>query len=122
MRSFTPFELWYGRDEPPVETRLLRAGPVTALLEGRDLRFVRVGGVEVVRRLYMAVRDQDWNTLAGEPTEMSVEAGADRFVVRFAARHRRGDVDFTWRGELAGEVRRDDHLHAGRPRRVGLPL
>jgi hypothetical protein len=102
MRSFTPFELWYGRDEPPVETRLLRAGPVTALLEGQDLRFVRAGGVEIVRRLYVAVRDHNWNTLAGEASEMTVEAGADRFVVRFAVRHRRGDVDFAWRGEFVG--------------------
>ena len=39
------YEWWYGRDEPPLEPRLLRAGPVTATLVGRDLRNVRYGGV-----------------------------------------------------------------------------
>jgi hypothetical protein len=98
----TPFQLWYGRNEPPVETRTLRAGPVTARLEGRDLRYVRIGGVEVVRRLYAAVRDENWGTVPGEPENRVVEDAEDRFRVRFDVRHRQQEIDFSWRGEITG--------------------
>ena len=45
--------------------RVLRAGPVTVLLDGVDLRYLRIGGTELVRRVYVAVRDVDWDTVPG---------------------------------------------------------
>jgi D-apionolactonase len=102
MRTLSRFQRWYGRDEPPVERRTLRAGPVTAQLEDRDLRYVRIGGVEVVRRLYVAVRDENWGTVPGELAHVALEAAEDRFRVRFDVLHRECGVDFTWRGEMTG--------------------
>src|SRR5256885_1653585 len=96
------YELWYGRPEPPAEPRKLRAGPVTALLEGPDLRYVRFGGVEAVRRVYVAVRDQNWNTIPGELSNFGVDGREDSFDVRFESRHRAGPVDFSWRGTIEG--------------------
>ncbi len=42
----------------------LSTGPVTLLLSDGDLRQLRFGGVEVLRRLSYPVRDKDWGTLA----------------------------------------------------------
>jgi len=92
----------YGVDEPLPEQRPLRAGPLTAVLEGGDLRYVSAGGVEVVRRLYMAVRDRNWDTIEPRYTEFTVEDRGDSFTVRFAAEHVSGDVDFAWRGTIEG--------------------
>jgi hypothetical protein len=83
--------------------RLLRAGPVTAHLDGIDLRYVHLGRVELVRRIYAAVRDREWGTVVPELGEIEVEQHEDRFEVRFAARHRSADVDFSWRGAITGE-------------------
>jgi D-apionolactonase len=94
---------WYGRDEPPLAPQLLRAGPVTALLVGRDLRNVRYGATEIAQRVYVAVRDRNWDTVPGEVSDLTVDQGDDRFVVRFTVRHRQHDIDFTWRGEIVGE-------------------
>jgi hypothetical protein len=96
------FELWHGRDEPPVEMREVRAGPVTALLEGPDLRYVRLGDVEVLRRLYAAVRDRNWGTIQPELTGVEVDVSDDSFRLAFEARHRAPElgIDFRWRGEL----------------------
>jgi D-apionolactonase len=96
------YRIWYGRDEAPAETRELRAGPLTAVLEGPDLRYVRVGGVEVVRRLYAAIRDHNWGTVPPELTNFSVEQEADAFTVSFDARHRLGELDFRWSGRFRG--------------------
>ncbi len=98
----TRYELWYGRDEPPRETRTLRAGPVSAQLDGGDLRYVRVGAVELVRRIYVAVRDLNWNTLPSALTDVQVDQRADGFTVRFACRNQEGDIDFSWEGTIAG--------------------
>lgn len=93
---------WYGRDEPPAVPRLLRAGPVTARLDGRDLRNVRCGGLEIAQRVYMALRDHNWGTVPGEVADMTVEEGEDAFRVRFTVTHRQHDLDLTWQGEILG--------------------
>ena len=54
--SRTTNQIRYGSNQPLPERRTLHAGPLTAELENADLRYVRVGGVEIVRRLYFAVR------------------------------------------------------------------
>ena len=62
------------RSEP---TRL-RAGPLTTLFVDGDLRRVGLGGREVVRRLYGAVRDRNWGTVPGETRELRIEdSGSD---------------------------------------------
>ncbi len=45
------------------EQRVLRAGPLTMLYENGDLRYIRLGEHEIVRRLYVAVRDRNWGTV-----------------------------------------------------------
>jgi D-apionolactonase len=96
------FRIWYGRDEPPPETRELRAGPLTVVLEGPDLRYVRAGRVEVVRRLYAAIRDHNWGTVPPELTDFRVDEEPDAFTVTFEARHRRQKLDFRWSGRIRG--------------------
>ena len=92
----------YGVDRPLPEQRALRAGPVTAILENGDLRYVRAGGVEIVRRLYMAVRDRNWHTVEPRFTAYEVREEGDGFVVTLAAEHRHFDVDFAWEGRIEG--------------------
>ena len=144
MREPSRFQLWYGRDEPPPATRTLRSGALTAVLEGIDLRYVTLGGTEVVRRLFVAVRDSAWATIAPAISGLEVEEDAGGFRVAFEAFHEAGDLRFRWRGELAGRdgalectmdgVAESDFLynrigfcvlhpreHAGRPYRATTP-
>jgi hypothetical protein len=102
VRESSRYEIWYGRGEPPVETRELRAGPLIARLERIDLRYVRIGGVEAVRRLFVAVRDASWGTIPPQVSDIKVEAHADSFRVAFEAFHEAGELRFRWRGELVG--------------------
>ena len=46
--------LLHGTTEAPPEMRLLRAGPVAMLLDGVDLRYMRIGRTELVRRIFSA--------------------------------------------------------------------
>jgi hypothetical protein len=87
--------------ETPV-VREVRAGRVTALLDGVDLRYLRVGGVEIVRRIYVAVRDEVWNTIPGTFSDFVYDFGPDRFSVSFRGQHRYQAIDYSWTGRLEG--------------------
>jgi len=97
------YELWYGRDQEPAGTRILRAGPLTMLLDGADIRYVRLGDVEVVRRVYIALRDGNWDTLPGTMTVVSSEISHDAFDITFRMDYDVRDVAASWIGRLTGE-------------------
>ena len=102
MRRLTAFEIWHGRDKPPGKSSQLKAGPVTAHFANGDLRHVRVGGTEIIRRIYVAVRDQNWRTILGEISNLAIEAGDENFQVGFDVRHKQEAVNFAWHGQIAG--------------------
>lgn len=86
------------------ESRSLRAGPWTMELAGGQLRTMRIGGVEVVRRVYAAVRDGFWNTVPGRITGMEVAESEGGFVVRYRSEHRQFEADFAWEAEITGHA------------------
>ncbi|MCC6791289.1 MAG: hypothetical protein IT336_06385, partial [Thermomicrobiales bacterium] len=92
----------YGVDADLPVRRTLRAGPLTAVLENADLRYVMFGDHQIVLRLYMAVRDRNWGTIEPVFTRFEVEDRGDGFRVELEAEHVSGDVDFAWRGVIEG--------------------
>jgi hypothetical protein len=109
----------HGTDEPLQELRPLRAGPVSLFLDGIDLRYLRIGGTELVRRVYTAVRDVDWDTVPGAVSGFELEEREAGFRAEFDVRHARGDIDFSWHGTIAGdESGRIEFVFDGRARGV----
>lgn len=97
------YALLHGVDAPPQELRMLRAGPLSVALDGIDLRYVRAGTTEVVRRIYAGVRDRNWNTIPGVVSDLSVDDRGDSFEIRFDVQHLSHDIDFAWEGAIAGD-------------------
>ncbi|MGD9712653.1 MAG: hypothetical protein AB7V46_11365, partial [Thermomicrobiales bacterium] len=73
-------------------------------LEGGDLRYVRLGDVEIVRRLYIAIRDRNWGTIPPVYTRFDLLDEGDHFRIDLAAEHLSGDVDFAWTGSIEGHA------------------
>ena len=92
----------HGRDERLQQLTPLRAGPLTAALDGVDLRYVKHGELELVRRIYVAVRDRNWNTIPGTASHVEVDSRPDAFAVHFRVRHASPDTDFAWDGAIVG--------------------
>ncbi len=84
------------------EALKLRAGPLEATYSDGELRHVRLGGAEVVQRIYAAVRDHNWCTMPGRLENVSLQEESDGFRIVFDSIHQQGSVDFRWRGILAG--------------------
>ena len=101
-RKLTTYELWYGRNEPPPQGTLLRAGSLTGVMEGGDLRDVRLGDIELVRRIYVAVRDE-WDTIPAQIMDVSTAVREDRFVVSYDAEHSSRKLRFRWHATITGE-------------------
>jgi hypothetical protein len=95
--------LLHGSAAPIAEMRPLRAGPVTMLLDGVDLRYLRLGDTELVRRVYVAVRDVDWDTVPGTVSGLEMDQGDRSFRVEFDVRHARREIDFSWHGTITGD-------------------
>ena len=104
MKTLTPYEIWYGRNSPPPEQIQLKAGDLDLLYQAGDLRYIRFGGVELIRRIYVAIRDRNWNTIPGVMSDLAIQAEKDSFSISFIAHHQSGDLDFSWRAHIAGDA------------------
>ncbi len=77
--------------------------------ENGDLRYIRLGDLEIVRRVYVAVRDHNWRTIAVRISNLTLDAGAKSFAITYDADHIDGGINFHWKatiiGTAEGEVR-----------------
>ena len=65
----------YGREQDLPEQRELRTGPLRMIFEQGDLRYVRLGDREILRRVYVAIRDRNWATVHPGSRYLRVERG-----------------------------------------------
>ena len=95
-----------GRGKALAEAIPLRAGPLTLRFEPGTLllRYVRLGSCEILRGVYVAVRDHNWDTVPAEVSKLELVTRGDAFVLSFDARHDDGHVAFEWRGEVSGRA------------------
>ena len=94
--------LYYGTEEPLPERTPLRAGPLEMIFERGDLRYIRLGGNEILRRVYVAIRDRNWGTVAGALSNLSIRKSEDEFEIRYESDHRQGEIHFRWSGTITG--------------------
>jgi hypothetical protein len=69
-----------------------------------DLRYIKWGEHEILRRIYAAVRDRNWNTIPSQISNLKFEIQAESFHISYEATHREHEIDFVWRGEITGDA------------------
>jgi D-apionolactonase len=74
----------------------VRAGHLSAELDGPDLTRVRWGELEIASRIQVTVRDERWRTLRPELHTVDVNERDDGFTISLSAGHDRGG--FNWNG------------------------
>jgi len=77
---------------------------LTLLFEEAGLRYIRLGEHEIVRRIYAAVRDENWGTVPAAVRMVRTDVHSESFVVEFESQHMQPPIDFTWRGTIIGEA------------------
>ena len=91
-----------GTEQPDVVGRILTAGPLSVELDNGNLRYLRVGGVEVLRALAFLVRDENWGTYRPTLSELVVDQRADSFSVSYRARCIRGAQALSYDARIEG--------------------
>ena len=96
--------LYYGKDEPLPEGTQLRAGPLSTVFEADDLRYIRFDDHEILRRVYVAIRDHNWNTIVPQLSNVGIERESDRFRITYDVENKSADVNFYWKGTITGDA------------------
>lgn len=92
----------------PAAPIALKAGPLTALFEPDSgfLRYIRIGDHEILRCIYGAVRNRNWDTIPARFTALKVESDASSFLITFEAdcRSDADQLEYLWRSTIRGEA------------------
>jgi hypothetical protein len=84
--------------------RVLRAGPLSAVLDNGQLRYIRVNDIEVLRAIAFLVRDENWGTFTPEISNLKVKQGKTGFSVTYRARCADAKRALTYDAEITGDV------------------
>lgn len=95
--------LYYGKDEPLPEQMELRAGPLMLVYEEGDLRYIKLGDQEILRRVYVAIRDRNWGTILPVLSDIQTDVASDSFRISYDVENKEGDIDFSWEGTITGD-------------------
>lgn len=85
--------------------RIFKAGIFTVGYRKGFIRRVRYGNIEVVRMIYMALRDQNWNTYEPIIENEKINEESDSFSVRYDCFHElNGKRIFKWHSIIHGKA------------------
>jgi len=106
LNTPTIYDLYDGSGQPPVPTVQLKAGPLTMEFDGADLRYIRCGNVEIVRRLYAAIRGETWLTAPNRVRCCTItkQDSGDGFLIDYCAVSQLGAVHVDWHAEIEGDA------------------
>lgn len=90
-----------GHDSNDASIRL-KAGKLTMNFENGSLRNISIGSRELVRMIYMAVRDPEWITVKPEITGEEFGIFSDSFTIRYVASYNHGQIHFFARFLIEG--------------------
>lgn len=88
----------------------LNAGPLRCRFADGELRYLKLGQAEVVRRLFFAVRTKTWDTPSPRFTKSKVTKTANSFLIELEAECERGmagydsDAAYRWSGKIEGKA------------------
>lgn len=91
-----------GTEQPDVVGKILKAGPLTAEFDNGNLRYLKVGGVEVLRALAYLVRDENWGTYIPKLSNLKIDQRDDGFSVRYSARATRDAMSIGYDARIEG--------------------
>ena len=99
----TSLKLLSGLEElPPVQTKL-KAGPFTMIYENGFIRYIKYGDNEIVRMIYMALRDKNWGTYLPEIKYEKINVYENSFYITYQCDYKENDtVIFSWNAVIQG--------------------
>ena len=80
----------------------LRAGKLDLIYEKGTIRRIRLGDTEIIRMIYAAVRDRNWDTIEPNIESESIQTNGTSFEIRLKVRYQAGPIDFYAEYHISG--------------------
>lgn len=103
--------LYFGKSNLFQPPQTLSFGDFQVAIREGELLYFRYQEEELIRRIYVAVRDRNWNTAPNYISITHFSKNDQGFSVSFSAVSQKNEIDFRWQGTITGESR---EYHKGR--------
>ena len=102
-RDIITNELLYGFAHPlPIQTKL-SAGPFNMIYENGFIRYIKYGDNEIIRMIYMALRDKNWGTYSPIIENEKVLIFQHSFIIKYRCRYEEDNTTFfAWEVTIEG--------------------
>ena len=94
--------IYYGKDEQLAENIEIKSGPLNLIYEAGDLRYIKFNEIEIVRRVYVAVRDHNWNTVLPTISNVQINTRKNSFEITYNVENIQDDINFVWKAKIVG--------------------
>jgi hypothetical protein len=81
-------------DESLLPAKKLRSGDISCIYEHGRLRYLKFRETEVIRMIFFAVRDQDWNTASYTIENELIETNLNGFSIRYTSIHKLNEIRY----------------------------
>jgi len=95
--------IYYGSKNNLPKVVKLRSGPLNLSYENGCIRQIKCGKTEVIRKIYFAIRDQNWNTIEGVINNEVINSRNNSFNLEFSSVHEENDIDFVFNCKISGK-------------------
>lgn len=85
-------------------TRQFNAGKLTCHYENGTIRYIRAGSCEIIRLIYMAVRDSNWLTASYRIENEQIEETSTTFRVTYTSFHELADIRYRMDVRIEGRA------------------
>ena len=80
----------------------LRAGDLSMVYENGFLRYIKLGDYEVLRMIYFALRDHNWDTMPGQIVDEELDIQERSFSISYTWKSTSADFPFFWNVDIKG--------------------
>ena len=94
---------YYGEKNDLAPVIKLQAGSIRMDYENGFLRYLKVGNDEVLRMIYFAVRDPNWDTVEGVIKNDKIEQGDQHFKISYTSEHKKDPIDISFQCLIKGD-------------------
>jgi hypothetical protein len=92
----------FGTEQLVPPPQVLRAGELTAEFEAGNLRYIRFGGIEMIRAISFIVRDKNWGTYDSIISDLKISKEGEAFRVAYQATAKDASQEFRYAAEIVG--------------------
>jgi len=82
----------------------MKAGNLVCLYEAGNLRYIKFGDTEILRLIYSAVRDENWETIPATISDEKIEEYKSGFTIRYTAVYKTGIIHYRAEFSIEGNT------------------